>query len=143
MKKLLVLALLGLLLGAGAWKSQNPDGTVEDVRAQATDVVNRLKAGAMTVRDSSAMGQAADVAQGSPEMPSLQDRLTLIEASLAGSPANSESSAGTHTIIDDLTISLDDALASTDANVVRLDAVDSRLELLVRRLDEQGVEQRL
>ncbi len=145
MKKLLVLALLGLILGAGAWKSQNPEGTVDDVRAQATDVVNRLKAGAISVRDSSTIGQSADVAQDSSELTTLQERLALVEESLAASiteaPADSE--AADNTTIDDLAVSLNDALASTEANMVRLDAIDSRLELLVRRLDEQAVEQRL
>lgn len=150
MKKLLVLALLGLILGAGAWKSQNPEGTVDDVRAQATDVLNRLKAGAMTVRESSSMMQSASV-KSSPDLTSLQERLAVVEESLAGSIADSpadstatpEASGNATPAIDGLASSLKDALASTEANMVRLDAVDSRLELLVRRLDEQGVEKRL
>ena len=139
MKKLLVLALLGLILGAGAWKSQNPDGTVDEAVAQASDVVNRLKAGAMTVRDSSTRIQAANSAQDSPEQPSMPARLALIEASLA----EQQASNGRQSTIDELAVSLSDALASTEANMVRLDAIDSRLELVVRRLDEQSVDQKL
>ena len=45
MKKLLLLVILGLALGAGVWKAQNPDGTLDDVKAQGLAVADRLKVG--------------------------------------------------------------------------------------------------
>jgi outer membrane protein OmpA-like peptidoglycan-associated protein len=53
MKKLLLTAALGLGLGGGAWKYQNPEGTIEDFQTQAMATVDRLKIGAEAVRSSS------------------------------------------------------------------------------------------
>ncbi len=159
MNKLLLLALLGLGLGGGAWKAQNPDGTLEDLKTQATASADRLKSG----WDAVINYPEAEAAQAS-----LEERLLLLEQELGED--NSEAlaaelqaivdeklSENTETLIslretfdervapmEDMTVAvaaLDTALqetrARTDAGAVRLDAIDRRLELLVRRLDEQ------
>lgn len=131
MKKLLVLALLGLILGAGAWKVQNPDGSLDDARIQAEALGSRLQTGLQAVR----LSGAADT--GAPQQ-TLEERLSLLEESIvAGNNDNLP------TTVDELSEVAQDAEAGNAANVVRLDAIDSRLELLVRRLDEQTVEQGL
>ncbi|NND91911.1 MAG: OmpA family protein [Granulosicoccus sp.] len=148
MKKLLVLALLGLGLGAGAWKAQNPEGTVEDFRAQANVVVERLKAGALAVRETSpdSLRARADTAQALEA--SIDERLEQIEQTLSLRESENLQPlaarvADLGTSLERLDNSLADVVASNEANVLRLDTIDSRLELLVRRLDEQTVEQNL
>ncbi len=131
MKKLLVLALLGLILGAGAWKVQNPDGTLDDARIQAEALGSRLQTGIQAVR----LSGTADT--GAPQQ-TLDERLSLLEESIVA--GNSDNLP---TTVDELSEVAQDAEAGNAANVVRLDAIDSRLELLVRRLDEQTVEQGL
>jgi len=45
MKKFLLLAILGLVLGGGVWKAQNPDATVDDLKANGLSMFERLKSG--------------------------------------------------------------------------------------------------
>ncbi|ASJ72530.1 OmpA family protein [Granulosicoccus antarcticus] len=159
MKKLLILALLGLVLGAGIWKSQNPEGGLDDARLQAGNVIDRLKAGALTVRDTPTTSQT----DSDQSLSALETRLAQIEESLVQripdtdteaapeplpepvsvSEPDAAQSDGTNSDNNELATSVQDALANAEANVVRINAIDSRLELLVRRLDEQGVEVRL
>ncbi|MGQ7844251.1 OmpA family protein [Granulosicoccus sp. 3-233] len=131
MKKLLVLALLGLILGAGAWKVQNPDGTFDDARSQAVALGERLNSGVQAVLQP---GQTDTQAQ----QQTLEERLALLEESIVA-----DSSDNLPTAVNELTEVAQDAEAGNAANVVRLDAIDSRLALLVRRIDEQAVEQGL
>lgn len=162
MNKILLLALLGLALGGGVWKAQNPDGTLDDLKEHATASVDRLKSGVDAVVNNP---------QSQTEQASLSERLDAMEAKL--SENNSEDMtaeiqslldqtlAGNANSLTDLQASLNervapmedmtkalaeldfalqDTRARTDAGNVRLDAIDRRLELLVRRLDEQTTE---
>lgn len=52
MKKLLLTAVVALGLGGGAWKYQNPEGTLDDLRSQANATVDRLKVGVNAIRES-------------------------------------------------------------------------------------------
>lgn len=159
MNKILLLALLGLALGGGVWKAQNPDGTLDDLKAHATASVDRLKSGVDAVVNNP---------QSQTEQASLSERLDAMEAQL--SENNSEDmTAEIQSLLDqtlagnansltelqnslndrvapmedmtkavaELDFALQDTRARTDAGNVRLDAIDRRLELLVRRLDEQ------
>lgn len=160
MKKLLLLALMGLGLGAGVWKSQNPTGTVEDLRVQALAVVERLKTGVAAVRAASPQAMQDQQAKAQ----SLEERLVELEA-LVQSQEDQDASADIDALVsttdarfaanDEQQSTLKQALeslqstseatqvavnnvtAGNDADIIRLDAIDSRLELLVRRLDEQ------
>ncbi len=131
MKKLIVLALLGLVLGAGAWKVQNPQGTLSDARQQVVALGERLNSGVQAIR-------LPEQGDGQSPQQTLEERLTLLEESIVSNSRDEIPSA-----VDELTEVAQDAEAGNAANVVRLDAIDSRLELLVRRLDEQTVEQGL
>jgi len=144
MKKLFVLALLGLGLGGGVWKAQNPDGTVDTFRAQATAQAERLRAGADAVLaagpDELTEQESAEVEQAS-AIDTLTDRLARLESATNADPATAdiEDSVSTlQTSLSDVQTSVKDVTAGNDAGIIRLDAIDSRLELLVRRLDEQG-----
>lgn len=206
MKKLLVLALLGLGLGGGVWKLQNPDGTVEDLRTQAQAVASRLQGGVQAGVQSVRQTNPATVMADAQEQQALADRLTRLESTnseqqslaqrlsdleksvnepdltantidnaaandeqliafgglLSGVEArlestNQRSSAQTDTIealsvtiaeldqkigastppLDELGASVKELSAGNEAGIIRMDAIDSRLELLVRRLDEQ------
>lgn len=138
MKKLLVLALLGLILGAGAWKFQNPEGTVSDARQQAADLGERLKSGLHAV---SQPAQPQTVAQPDlSQQQALDERLSRLEESVV---ADNGADLPLSSSVDELAMVAQDAEAGNAANVVRLDAIDSRLALLVRRLDEQTVDKSL
>jgi outer membrane protein OmpA-like peptidoglycan-associated protein len=198
MKKLLLLAVIGLALGGGVWISQNPQGTAEDFKNQAFASVERLKTG-VDAGISAVREQPVTIDTQAARQEELSQRLTSLEQTLqqndsAGdqrlaelvdsqvSSTRSEvqtlqtSTAALESTVDSLQRSLGDleskvndnvssSLASletdmtesvasiesklastsagTDAGIVRLDAIDKRLELLVRRLDEQTVETEL
>lgn len=157
MKKLLVLALLGLVLGAGVWKAQNPEGTVDDFRRQADGLGERLQSGISAV--SAPVDKNADASQ----QQTIEERIARLEESVVIDDSMADNSMADDALADDaltddvltdeaqafsssadeLAMLLEDTAAGSAANVVRIDAIDSRLELLVRRLDEQTVEQGL
>ncbi len=185
MKKLFVLALLGLGLGGGVWKAQNPDGTVDTFRAQAEAQLTRLKTGAEAVlaaspdalqqQNATAQEQQALATEQSGMIDALTERLALLETTLEADAADSneaaaapltaeiaselgntqaqlartseqqasleQSVASVQTSLTDIQTSVKDAAAGNEAGIIRLDAIDSRLELLVRRLDEQGYDE--
>jgi len=166
MIKLLLLTVLGLAIGGGAWKAQNPDGTLNDLKTQGIASFDRLKSG---------VESGIDTVVGHPETlaaeADIDERLAVVEEQLeAGSGAlqaeelqaivdeklanNANSLASLQATLNDrvapmesmtaavaeLDTALQDTRARTDASNVRLDAIDRRLELLVRRLDEQTTE---
>lgn len=126
MKKLFVLALIGLVFGGVLWKTQNPDGNVETFRAQATAQIERLKAGTDAVLASGPNTAPQALAGNENASSAVEQSVSSLESALS-----------------DVQASVKDVTAGNDAGIVRLDAIDSRLELLVQRLDEQGYEREL
>ena len=161
MTKLLLLALLGLALGGGIWKAENPDGTLDDLKSQGVASLERLKAGVGTVVDTSVFNsqqvsiddRVAAMEQQFADLSTAEtdDILSAVDEKLA---ANNDSLSSVQNTFDERVASLDtmttavaeldtaqqETRARTDASNVRLDAVDRRLDLLVRRLDEQTIE---
>ena len=175
MKKLLLTAALGLGLGGGAWKYQNPEGTLEDFQSQANATVERLKVGVDAVRTSNPVmekeqkeQQASVEASQQARAEAMESRLEKLEqlvmspnddqssteaavavASVADSTdTNSEqlldqqaniqaSVASLESNIDTLQTSIQSLESSNTESLARVDAIDSRLELLMRRVDEQ------
>ncbi|MDC0434134.1 OmpA family protein [bacterium] len=165
MTKLLLLALLGLVLGGGIWKAQNPDGTLDDLKSQSVASMERLKAGVDTVVDTQATDpgqeslddrvaameqQLADVSADDRAAES-EEILTVVDEKLAASNDSlssvqdtlDERSASMETMttaVAELDTALQETRARTDASNVRLDTIDRRFDLLVQRLDEQTTE---
>lgn len=119
MKNLLVVAVLGLLLGLGLWKAQNPDGTVEDFRSQADTLVERLSSGVQAVRSSPQDPTETTALQA------FEDRLSLLETAAMDAPEQGSGS--------DTSDAQDEQIS---ASAQRLDSIDGRLELLMSELEE-------
>ena len=162
MIKLLLLAILGLALGGGAWKAQNPDGSLDDLKTQAMASVERLQSGvdaavnypatvAVDTDIDTRLGMVEERLGESTQALHAEDLRAIVDQKLAEN-ANSLSSLQTAlndrvapmesmtVAVAELDTALQDTRARTDAGNVRLDAIDRRLELLVRRLDEQTIE---
>lgn len=159
MIKLLLLALLGLGLGGGVWKAQNPDGTLTDLKAQSMATVERLKTGVDAVishPETLAEEAAVDARLAALEQQLENDdqdaelqRLTamideqraITEAAVSNLQASLDQQAApieaTTATVAELDSALQDTRALTDAGNVRLDTFDQRLDLMVNRLDEQ------
>ena len=159
MIKLLLLAILGLVLGGGVWKAQNPDGTLDDLKTDASASAERMKSGIDAIvsypenpSDQVSVADRLDavelqLSEGGGEAQSAQLQ-SMLDQTLAG---NSNSLAELQDSLNErvapmedmtkalaeLDTALQDTRARADAGNVRLDAIDRRLELLVRRLDEQ------
>ena len=165
MIKLLLLAILGLALGGGAWKAQNPDGSLDDLKTQAMASVERLKSGVDTVVSypgtvtaetdiDTRLGMVEERLGESTQTLHAEELRAIVDQKLAEN-ANSLSSLQTAlnervapmesvtVAVAELDTALQDTRARTDAGNVRLDAIDRRLELLVRRLDEQTTDTEL
>lgn len=163
MIKFLLLALLGLGLGGGVWKAQNPDGALDDLKSDAINTATRLKSGVKAGVDAVVGYPEAQVEQAS-----IDERLWLVEQELGEDNSDAlaaelqaivdeQLAENTNTLtslqdtfdervapMEDMTVAvaaldtaLQDTRARADAGTVRLDSVDRRLDLLVRRLDEQ------
>jgi outer membrane protein OmpA-like peptidoglycan-associated protein len=204
MKKLLLTAALGLGLGGGAWKIQNPEGTLEDFRTQANATVDRLKVGVEAVRTSNpTIIQEQEVqlvalnSRREAETKALTDRLATLEEMVLAPNEDEPASdiialttatdeADTGSSLASITAKIADAeakvaaaearVAAAETNInqaleqqtefqasfgsfestisalqasvqnmegngttelARVDAIDSRLELLLRRVEEQ------
>lgn len=170
MKKLLLTAALGLGLGGGAWKYQNPEGTLDELQAQASASVDRLKRAVQTVQlpdptTSSLNAQTQETTQqpGLPDatqaLSSRLDKLEQIvlsandnqassETAVAGalaSPtqelapgvASTQSPDSLESTLSSLQASIQTLEDSKSADTARTDTIDSRLELLMRRIEEQ------
>ncbi|MFK7853408.1 MAG: OmpA family protein [Granulosicoccus sp.] len=150
MKKLLVLALLGLVLGGGVWKLQNPQGTVDDLRTQAEGVAARLNTGiqagvqSISGTETATAGQSSQQQQAlltrlegleanTAEQQAISDRLASLETSLSAQQAAAESTASdvdTNGDLTDLTArlaQLEDSLSSQQAMTARLEDLEKRL----------------
>ncbi len=153
MKNLLLTAVVALGLGGGAWKYQNPEGTLDDLRQQATNGVDRLKMGFDTVRASNpALVQKNTTQQVVAEnrqseiSDALDNRLATLEA-LVLSPndddpstdivALNSGSGASDAKLDTVLSSIEAMSVSNEASLARIDAIDNRLDLMMRRLDEQ------
>lgn len=185
MKKLLLTAIVALGLGGGAWKYQNPEGTLDDLRTQGLATVDRLKVGFDAIRESNPV-LVAEKAEQAVEMENRQatataaltERLEKLEEMflspnadetgddiVALTTATDELRADTGTKLADadqkisatleqqeaiqaalnsVKTSLESAQTSIqsiadkdDEKLARIDAIDKRIDLLVRRLDEQ------
>lgn len=83
MKKLLLLSALGLALGGGIWKAQNPEGTLDDLKAQAGSTFKRVQAGVdagfNTIRDAKPQLLAEQLEQSKLEKQALEDRIAKLE----------------------------------------------------------------
>jgi outer membrane protein OmpA-like peptidoglycan-associated protein len=172
MKKLLLTAALGLGLGGGAWKYQNPEGTLEDFRTQANATVERLKVGVEAVRASSPKiikeqeeqveQQTALETRQQAETKALAARLETLEqvvlspnddessldatdaVALTSSSQGLEQQADTQASLDSfestisaLQASIQNMEGNSTAELARVNAIDSRFELLMRRVEEQ------
>lgn len=178
MKKLLLTAVVALGLGGGAWKYQNPEGTLDDLQSQAVSTVDRLKVGVSAIRESNptVIEQKAELAveqenRQAEVTAALTSRLAKLEEMVL-SPNDDEAGddiIALTTATDELRAdtgsklaealtqqeglqaalsTVQSSLATTEASiqsivdsedekVARIDAIDKRLDLLMRRLDEQ------
>lgn len=171
MKKLLLTAALGLGLGGGAWKYQNPEGTLEDFRTQANATVDRLKIGVEAVRTSNpkiieekAEQEIALNSRRETETEALTARLAKLEemvltpnedepeSAIIALTAATETATGQaieqqadiqasfgslETTISTLQASLQNIEGRNNSELARVNAIDSRLELVMRRVEEQ------
>ncbi len=135
MKKLLLTAAVGLGLGGGAWKYQNPEGTLDDLRSDAKitaeTTYERLKVGVDAVRDSNpaALKEREDQiatleSRQEAQAQAVDDRLAKLEGFVLA-PTNSDSDSD----IDALTTATDELredtgtkLASTAAELANTTA---------------------
>ncbi len=153
MKKLLLTAILGIVLGAGAWRVQHPQGTLEDFQSQASATLTRLKGGVNAGTQAILAQNPATVAsqqeqQQLAQSQALDERFANLEKMVLDATADkptdlTESVSALDTSLEQMEEALEKVQAGNQASGVRLDAIDSRLELLVRRLDEQTVDQDL
>lgn len=167
MKTLSVLLLLALGVGAAWWKVTYPDGTIDDARAQADAIANRLKVGLVAVRDgavAAADGPSvvaqADTAMNSPtatgadadsaRIDEMHTRLDAIETTLAQASATSVAAdadtesaeiEGTETEgTDTLDPELLDRLARLEANIAEVDERANVVVTTVATVDERNQE---
>jgi len=101
MKALSILLLLALGMGAAWWKVENPTATVDDARAQAMGLLQRLDGGVVAIRDGvtgdagksgvQSMGSGSVGAGADPEyVAQLVARLESLEKTLAESGRNDQ-----------------------------------------------------
>ncbi|MFK7861287.1 MAG: OmpA family protein [Granulosicoccus sp.] len=162
MNKLLLLALLGVILGGGVWKAQNPDGTLDDLKVQANAQLDRMKSGVDAVISypesqsvevslterlaelEQRFSENDDEAQSEKLQAMLDETLAENTSSLSNlQDALNERVAPMEDVtkaVAELGTALQETRARTDSGNVRLDSIDRRLELLVRRLDEDATE---
>ena len=144
MKKFLLLAILGLVLGGGVWKAQNPDATVDDLKANGLSMFERLKSGVDSGIDAVVAypGETREAAETATAQQTAEE-----PAAATGAQALVDEQAVSVDTVSSAVAELDTALKDTraraDAGNVRLDAIDRRLELLVRRLDEQTTDDQI
>lgn len=147
MKKLLLLAILGLALGAGVWKTQNPDGTVETFQTQAIALKDRLKAGVDTVVQAGGEQSAGNGAASGTTAAELTQRLAVLEQRLnegaiaqPGSDANDAAIQQTAQSADLTINSGGDLTEATGRNTRNLSELGSRLDATEATLAELGTQ---
>jgi len=112
MKSLLALLVVGLLLGIGYWKTQYPDATVEDLTASAGGSFNNLKSSVANLSGAGAQTEAMNTRIDSLEAELVETQNAAIDGSVVTG-----------------------RLTDTERQVT---AIDSKLDLLNRRIDEQS-----
>jgi len=149
MKTLFVLLILALALAGGFWKTQHPDATLDDLRNQGMSIVDRLKGGLVAVKE----GSAAKVKRQKlidEERAALTTRLTSIDDgqqtlknSISSITNGQQALLSQFSTVDqaeqrlvDLQQAAEKLGESSSSVLTRLEAIDGRLELLTRRLDE-------
>ncbi len=170
MKKLLLLALLALGLGGGVWKAQNPEGTLDDLISKSASTFTRFKTGVEAGVDTIVNNANGENSLNS-ETAKLDDNLedgsneqdagatvaevtALVEDKFAENASSLASLQGTlnergasmeavTAAVAELDNAQQETRARTDAGNVRQDAIERRLDLLVRRIDEQTTEDEL
>lgn len=170
MKKLLLLALLALGLGGGVWKAQNPEGTLDNLKSQSVRIFTRVKTGVEAGVDTIVNNAGGENSSNS-ETAKLDDNLedgsneqvagatvaevtALVEDKFAENASSLASLQGTlnersasmeavTAAVAELDNAQQETRARTDAGNVRQDAIERRLDLLVRRIDEQTTEDEL
>lgn len=154
--------MLGLGLGGGVWKAQHPDGTLDDLKSQASATVTRLQSGVDNVINYPAeQEEQAVIAERLATLEELMSderreemAMELEERVEQKFAQNTDALNELQQTVDErvapmaevttglaeLDSALQDTRARTDAGNVRLDTIERRLELVVRRLDEQATD---
>ncbi|MFK7892032.1 MAG: OmpA family protein [Granulosicoccus sp.] len=130
MKKLLLLAIVGLALGGGIWKSQNPEGTIADFQNQSLATAKRLTAG-VEAGINAVKDQPTAIASETLAREELENRLANLETQLS---RTSESS-----LEDKVAQIVSTELADTRATVQSLVENNSNLESLVSELESEVI----
>lgn len=125
MMKFLLLALIGLGLGGGVWKNQNPQGTLDDFKSQAMANVERIKtgldAGFSAVRD-----QPDRLAERAVEQEKISDRLATLEKALEERDDQAEQER--------LASLIDSELAETRSSIQAMQENNESVEVTVDQL---------
>jgi len=166
MKSLLVLLLVGLGLGFGYWKTQNPDTTFTDLAVNANDGASRFSGGFSSLFDGGSAKTALNERLDSIESDLLEtqrlsdpteinSRLDSLEAAVvsaqqAADPAvingrltdaerrMSASEAKLNQVRSDMNTAIQSFGADSDNKYVQTTVLDGRLELINRRMEEQA-----
>lgn len=127
MKALLLILVGGLGLGAVYWKTQHPEGTVDDLKMQASATATRLKSGIDAVKDGGPTGMERDAA--------LSNRIDELELRLSetqnATAANDESGGAGDAVVQGRLTDAERRLDATDAKLdealARVTAADTKL----------------
>ena len=124
MKALLLILIGGLGLGAVYWKTQHPEGTVDDLKTQASATATRLKSGIEAIKDGGPTGVERDVA--------LTNRIDDLEQRLSDSQnttvtGNESANVGVLGRLDDAELRLDATDTKLSEALARVTAADTKL----------------
>ena len=161
MKSLFALLVLGLGLGAVYWKTQHPEATLEDIKQSAGSGVERLKMGFETVKDGGNTNAVAAV--NDTVVANAAAAANAADAAKAGVVANAEAVANidaTTQAVEARVLSVEQQLLKqttsadaefeklreglqkietvADSSPVDIAALNSRVDLLNRRIEEQN-----
>ena len=133
MKALLLILIGGLGLGAVYWKTQHPEGTVDDLKTHASATATRLKSGFEAIKDGGPTGVERDVA--------LTNRLDDLEQRLASNQNTTPSgdvpaSAGLQSRLDNAERRLDETDTRLSEALARVTAADTKLTETLGLLSE-------
>ncbi len=154
MKSLLALLVLGIVLGIGFWKTQHPDATFEDLTTSAGGGISNIKNSVANLADGGASQEALNgrldsieanlaAAQKSAVDPTVVDgRLTDAERRMKVSESQidqlDQSLQAVDQSLKENTAVLGTVTTGADAVAAKVSAIDSQLDLLNRRIDEQS-----
>ncbi|MBX2837997.1 MAG: OmpA family protein [Gammaproteobacteria bacterium] len=153
MKTLLALLAAGVVVGAGYWKYQNPDGNIADLRADASQTAERLKGGLVAVRDGGPIQQnrLEKIDDLATNQETLRSELNSLSAAIenGGSSARAEVVDGrlldAERRLDSFNAQMDTINSNSDGHKTQLTSLtetvsglNGQIELLNRRLEEQA-----